>query len=148
MILEVRIKKLFLFLIILNFSCDTEPNYTVLKGSTFGTYYQIKYFEHDKTNPIIDKEIDSIFDHFNSSLSTYISSSIISKVNKNEEVLLDDLFIDVFKKSKIIHEKTNGYFDPSIGTLLEYAGFGPKKTENIISEDSLNIVLSLSLIHI
>ena len=142
MILEVRIKKLFLVLIILNFSCDTEPNYTVLKGSTFGTYYQIKFFEYDEKNPIIDKEIDSIFDHFNSSLSTYISSSIISKVNKNEEVLLDDLFIDVFKKSKIIHEKTNGYFDPSIGTLLEYAGFGPKKTENIISQDSLNIILS------
>ena len=73
MILEVRIKKLFLVLIILNFSCDTEPNYTVLKGSTFGTYYQIKFFEHDEKNPIIDKEIDSIFDHFNSSLSTYIS---------------------------------------------------------------------------
>ena len=132
MILEVRIKKLFLFLIILNFSCDTEPNYTVLKGSTFGTYYQIKFFEHDEKNPIIDKEIDSIFDHFNSSLSTYISSSIISKVNN----------INLIKKSKIIHEKTNGYFDPSIGTLLEYAGFGPKKTENIISQDSLNIILS------
>ena len=29
-----------------------------------------------------------------------------------------------------------------IGTLLEYAGFGPKKTENIISQDSLNIILS------
>ena len=142
MILGVRIKKLFLVLIILNFSCDTEPNYTVLKGSTFGTYYQIKFFEHDEKNPIIDKEIDSIFDHFNSSLSTYISSSIISKVNKNEQVLLDDLFIDVFKKSKTIHEKTNGYFDPSIGSLLEYAGFGPKKTENIISQDSLNIILS------
>ena len=127
MILVARIKKLFLVLIILNFSCDIEPNYKVLKGSTFGTYYQIKFFEYDQKNPIIDKEIDSIFDKFNSSLSTYISSSTISKVNRNEEVLLDDLFIDVFKKSKIIHEKTSGYFDPSIGKLLEYAGFGPKK---------------------
>ena len=141
-ILEANLKNFFFLFIVLNISCDSEPNYILLKGSTFGTYYQLKFFEHDKTNPIIEKEIDSIFDHFNSSLSTYISSSIISKVNRNEKVIVDDLFIDVFKKSKIIYEKTDGYFDPSIGTLLDYAGFGPKKNQNIVSKDSLNIILS------
>ena len=108
MILEVNFKKLFFLFIFLNISCDFEPNYKLLKGSTFGTYYQVKFFEVDKNNSTIEKEIDSIFDHFNSSLSTYISSSIISKVNRNEKVIADDLFIDIFKKSKIIYEKTNG----------------------------------------
>ena len=142
MILEANFKKLFFLFILLNISCDFEPNYTLLKGSTFGTYYQVKFFEVDKNNSTIEKEIDSIFDHFNSSLSTYISSSTISKVNRNEKVTVDDLFIDIFKKSKIIYEKTNGYFDPSIGLLLDYAGFGPTKNQNIVSEDSLAIILN------
>ena len=141
MILEVNFKKLFFLFILLNISCDFEPNYTLLKGSTFGTYYQVKFFEVDKNNSTIEKEIDSIFDHFNSSLSTYISSSTISKVNRNEKVIVDDLFIDIFRKSKIIYEKTNGYFDPSIGLLLDYAGFGPIKNQNTVSEDSLAIIL-------
>ena len=141
MILEVNFKKLFFLFILLNISCDFEPNYTLLKGSTFGTYYQVKFFEVDKNNSTIEREIDSIFDRFNSSLSTYISSSTISKVNRNEKVIVDDLFIDIFRKSKIIYEKTNGYFDPSIGLLLDYAGFGPIKNQNIVSEDSLAIIL-------
>ena len=33
------------------------------------------------------------------------------------------------------------YFDPSIGLLLDYAGFGPIKNQNIVSEDSLAIIL-------
>ena len=142
MILEANFKNFFFFFILLNISCDSEPNYTLLKGSTFGTYYQVKFFELDKNNSTIEKEIDSIFDRFNSSLSTYISSSTISKVNRNEKVIVDDLFIDIFKKSKIIYEKTNGYFDPSIGLLLDYAGFGPIKNQNIVSEDSLAIILN------
>ena len=62
-------------------------------------------------------------------------------MNRNEKVIVDDLFIDIFRKSKIIYEKTNGYFDPSIGLLLDYAGFGPTKNQNIVSEDSLAIIL-------
>ena len=62
-------------------------------------------------------------------------------MNRNEKVIVDDLFIDIFRKSKIIYEKTNGYFDPSIGLLLDYAGFGPIKNQNIVSEDSLAIIL-------
>ena len=61
MILEVNFKKLFFLFILLNISCDFEPNYTFLKGSTFGTYYQVKFFEVDKNNSTIEKEIDSIF---------------------------------------------------------------------------------------
>ena len=142
MTLEASLKKIFFLFVLLNISCDFEPNYTLLKGSTFGTYYQIKFFEFDEENHIIEKEIDSIFNHFNNSLSTYIQSSIISKVNRNEKVIVDDLFDDIFKKSKLIYKKTGGYFDPSIGKLLDYAGFGPIKNKNLISKDSLNMIFN------
>ena len=60
MTLEASLKKIFFLFVLLNISCDFEPNYTLLKGSTFGTYYQIKFFEFDEENHIIEKEIDSI----------------------------------------------------------------------------------------
>ena len=109
-------------------------------GSTFGTYYKIKYFSDEKVY-VDQKEIDSVFTVFNNSLSTYINDSKISKINSGLDIELDDLFIDVFNKSKIIYEKTNGMFDPSIGLLLEYYGFGPNKKINLIDKKEINSIM-------
>jgi len=125
MILVDNLRKSFfaLFFLILFASCSNKIHYNNLTGFTFGTYYDIKFFSETKN--FDESDLDSIFLKFNSSLSTYISSSIISKINSNEEYYVDDLFIDVYKKSRKIFESTNGYFDPTIGLLLEYYGFGP-----------------------
>ena len=125
MILVDNLRKSFfaLFFLILFASCSNKIHYNNLTGFTFGTYYDIKFFSETKN--FDESDLDSIFLKFNSSLSTYISSSIISKINSNEEYYVDDLFIDVYKKSRKIFESTNGYFDPTIGLLLEFYGFGP-----------------------
>ena len=49
---------------------------------------------------------------------TYIDTSIISRVNNNESVKVDNHFVNVFNTSKKIFDKTKGKFDPSIGTGL------------------------------
>ena len=144
MILEVKILKypIFLFLAFLC-SCSSSTNFTNLSGYTFGTYYDIKIFsENDQL--ISRQNLDSIFEGFNNSLSTYINSSVISKINNGDDIDVDDLFFDVYNKSKLLHKKTNGLFDPSIGLLLEYYGFGPNKIQNNINEDSIfNIMMSV-----
>ena len=61
------------------------------------------------------------------SMSTYKKNSIISRVNNNNSVQLDDHFKNVFSFSKKIYEITGGRFDPSIGLLVNYWGFGPEK---------------------
>ena len=121
-------------------SCDIKRPYDELSGSTFGTFYNIKFFSHDE-NIINKTEIDSIFSMFDNSLSTYIDASTISKVNRGENIQLDNLFIDVFNKSKVIYNKTGGMFDPSIGNLLEYYGFGPDKTINEINSNEILLIL-------
>ena len=121
-------------------SCDIKRPYDELSGSTFGTFYNIKFFSNDE-NIINKKEIDSIFSMFDNSLSTYIDNSTISKVNRGENIQLDNLFIDVFNKSKVIYNKTGGMFDPSIGNLLEYYGFGPDKTINEINSNEILLIL-------
>ena len=63
----------------------------------------------------------------NSSLSTYIPTSDISRINKGDSnVIVDDYFIEVFNKSKRIFTETDGFFDPTVGNLVNAWGFGPK----------------------
>jgi|TARA_B100000959_G_scaffold44060_2_gene44424 thiamine biosynthesis lipoprotein len=70
-------------------------------------------------------------------MSTYIDTSIISRINNNEPVRVDNHFVNVFNTSKKIFDKTKGKFDPSVGILVNFWGFGPKFTN--IPTDSLAI---------
>ena len=121
----------FLFLI---FSCNENPK-TTLQGIAFGTSYSVQYFSEDQVDYSI--QLDSIFDLINNSMSTYIDTSIISRINNNESVKVDNHFVNVFNTSKKIFDKTKGKFDPSVGILVNFWGFGPKFTN--IPIDSLDI---------
>jgi len=96
----------------------------VLKGFVFGTSYKITYLNADKN---YKKSLDSLFLLVNNSVSTYIETSDISQINQgNTTVAVDEIFAEVFKKSKKIHKETNGFFDPTVGNLVNAYGFGPK----------------------
>jgi len=121
----------FLFFI---FSCNQNPK-TTLQGIVFGTSYSVQYFSEHQIDYSI--QLDSIFDLINNSMSTYSDTSIISRINNNESVKVDNHFVNVFNTSKKIFDKTKGKFDPSIGILVNFWGFGPKFTNMPI--DSLDI---------
>ena len=108
------------------FSCKKEvvfQDYT-LSGLVFGTTYKIVYLNGTSN---YQKSIDSLFLKMNTSLSTYIPNSAISKINNGvKAVVIDDFFVEVFKKSKRIFKETGGFFDPTVGNLVNAWGFGPK----------------------
>lgn len=112
---------------ILCLTCNSGPkkwvrNQTV--GAALGTSYNIIYLSHESND--FQQEIDSVFNAINQSMSTYIPDSDISKINKGDStVVTDHMFQEVFKLSKDIYEATNGYFDPTVGTLVNAWGFGP-----------------------
>ena len=114
--------RIFIFLLCI-FSCN-QNNKITLQGLEFGTSYSVQYFSENQIN--FSNEVDSIFGLINSSMSTYIDNSIISRVNNNESIEVDNHFINVFNTSKKIFNKTNGKFDPSVGVLVNFWGFGPK----------------------
>jgi len=96
-----------------------------LQGAVFGTTYKITYL-HATTN--YQKSIDSLFLKMNSSLSTYIPTSDISRINNGDaSVVVDAYFMEVLEKSKQIFLETDGFFDPTVGNLVNAWGFGPKK---------------------
>ena len=105
-------------------SCENERLIS-LKGLIYGTTYNIQFYNNSNEN--YSEKIDSIFKVIDNSMSTYKSNSIISKINNNQDVHVDNHFKNVLSVSKKIYQKTNGRFDPSIGLLVNYWGFGPEK---------------------
>jgi FAD:protein FMN transferase len=114
-------------------ACSKPVSQQKLTGPVFGTYFNVVY------DGVIsyDREIDSLFDVINQSMSTYIETSDISKINRNEASIIDTHFKRVFETSKQIYESTDGAFDPTIGVLVNAWSFGP--SGEISNLDSLKI---------
>jgi thiamine biosynthesis lipoprotein len=117
--------KNYLVLVFITFFSCSELKKTSLSGLIFGTSYNIQFYGSGNSN--YSDEIVDIFKEIDMSMSTYKKTSIISRVNNNNSVQLDDHFKNVFSFSKKIYEITGGRFDPSIGLLVNYWGFGPEK---------------------
>ena len=116
----------FIALLITIFSCQKEPKNTKVSGPVFGTSYNIQFYSEDGKN--YQKQFDSLFNVVNKSLSTYIPDSDISRINKNEDVEVDEHFKRVFKKSKEVYRYTEGAFDPTIGNVVNAWNFGADTT--------------------
>ncbi|NCO64671.1 MAG: FAD:protein FMN transferase [Flavobacteriales bacterium] len=102
----------------------------IINGQAQGTTYHIVYYDQKERN--FKAEIEEILKAFDASLSTYIPTSIISKINTNQpNVQVDAYFITCFKKAKEIWKDTHGAFDPTVYPLVNAWGFGPGKKLNV-----------------
>lgn len=132
----------FVFILISFVSCQKETAYQFLQGNALGTTFSVKY--DDPQNTDFSISIDSLFTVINHSLSTYHSNSLISQINNGDSlVLIDTHFISVFKKAKRIYKETNGAFDPTIGSLVNAWGFGPKKPLQNLDSATVKELMSL-----
>lgn len=101
-----------------------------LEGYAQGSSYHITYY--DKENRDFQEEIDKILVAFDQSVSTYVPTSIISKINTNQKhVIVDAYFIACFNKAKEIWKNTGGAFDPTVFPLVNAWGFGPGKKQKV-----------------
>ncbi len=122
----MKIKGYYIFLLcIVLISCGKTTKKHKIFGDALGTTYSVNYYATSQKN--LKPKFDSIFQVINQSLSTYQPDSDISKLNNGQDIKMDDHFRKVFETSKVIHKKTDGYFDPSIGILVNAYGFGPQK---------------------
>lgn len=106
-----------------------QQNPKIIEGFAQGTTYHITY--NDIENRDFKQEIDSVLSHFDLSVSTYNPRSIISKINRNEFVIVDEYFRICFKEAKRIWKLTDGAFDPTVYPLVNAWGFGPNKKESL-----------------
>lgn len=91
-------------------------------GFIFGTVYNITYQSDRNLKQDIEAELRKV----DFSLSPFNKQSIISKVNRNEDVTVDKMFADVFTMAHGISEETGGAFDITVAPLVNAWGFGFK----------------------
>ena len=118
-------------------SCGKQPEKVVLQGLAQGSYYAVTYYDEQNRN--FQREIDSIFHAVDMSVNLWVDSSIISKVNRNEEVALDSIFIDNFNIAQKAARLSDGYFDPTISPIVAAWGFSYKSGDSLTPQliDSL-----------
>ncbi len=123
--------RILIFLLVLS-ACGSRTDHSIVHNIGFaqGTTYSIKYMCQQGQD--YQMSIDSIFAKIDSSLSTYVPYSIISRLNNGErELALDSHFIRVFNTSYQIAQQSNGALDCTVNPLIELWGFGSKDTSNV-----------------
>lgn len=97
--------------------------YQTVSGLIFGTVYNITY-QYDSN---LKAEIEAELKRFDGSLSPFNDTATITRINRNEEIIPDTFFTNVFRRSMEISRETQGAFDITVAPLANAWGFGFKK---------------------
>lgn len=144
-------------------ACKTENQtssdlYVSISGKTMGTTYNIVFKDLDGQVSRHQAAVDSILVAFNEEVSTYIPTSIISRVNQDttlqiEIAQLSDAgtlqvndFRANFDLAKRLYADTDGYMDATIMPLVNYWGFGYTEKRAVGQVDSIHIDAMLQLV--
>ena len=109
------------------------------EGFIFGTVYHITYQNDNNLKQDIEAELDKV----NKTFSTFDSTSIISLINQNKPVKINDMFAEIFDLSEEISTETEGAFDITVAPLVNVWGFGFKSGQKPTKEkiDSLRLLV-------
>lgn len=97
------------------------------EGAIFGTFYHVTY----QCDSSLQEEIERELRRVDASLSPFNDSSVISRINRGENMKPDSMFVHVFRLSKEISENTQGAFDITVAPLVNAWGFGFKNESHI-----------------
>ena len=128
---------IYLFVLVIC-ACSTSNNRILVtnSGETQGTYYHIKYLSPKGES--FKFQIDSLLAEIDSSVSIYKPYSIISSLNKGEEIKTDKIFNLVYFDVLHVGGSTEGFFDCTVSPLVKYWGFYNNDT-NEVKVDSVAI---------
>jgi len=127
-------------------ACKQGPSapvakYLKLQGPAMGTTYNITYSEGEEV--ISQKEIAQLLVDLNMQISNYEKESIITKFNNGSEPFqlnpADTYFIDNLKKAQEVVKNAEGFYDPTVGALVNYWGFGVTGKKIVESVDSIAV---------
>jgi thiamine biosynthesis lipoprotein len=114
-----------------------------------GTTYSIKFIDSEGLVdlPIIQADVDSILSKVNQQMSTYIKTSEISLFNSNKDTswfVVSHDFAIVLNEAIEIYQQSDGYYDITIGPLVNLWGFGPAvSTNNIPTNEAIRNSMKL-----
>ena len=104
-----------------------QPPFRTNEGLVFGTVYKITYQHADD----LQNDIKEAMVEVDNSLSPYNPNSIITRINHNQDTLLNEHFTHVFELAQRISTETEGAFDITVAPLVNAWGFGFKNSIEI-----------------
>ena len=124
-------------------TCENEDaEFMNLRGSIFGSTYNIIYENSKKIAPDdLKKDVEKILHDFEKSLSSYDSSSLLNRINRNEDVKVDAYIEEIYKNSVMISEMSGGAFDITVGPLIRAWGFDADRQKSF-DEQKLDSLLN------
>lgn len=105
------------------------------QGNIFGTYYNIRY----EGTEDLDEAIQQRLQEFDQSLSMFNPNSVISQINRNEDVSTDSLFERMYCEAHAISLLSKGAFDITVRPLVNAWGFGTKNQDPKAPAETINI---------
>jgi thiamine biosynthesis lipoprotein len=128
------------FFLVTIFSEMRSQTFVTIEGRAQGTTYAIKYVQTG--NSIDQREIDSIFNEIDGSLSLYHPNSLISQFNQTGRVLMDEHMKRVVKASMGVYRESGGAFDITSASISALWGFGPGGQKKVPSKREIRKALS------
>lgn len=119
-------------------STDRKFFETVVQGEAQGTTWTVRYLE-DTVN--LKPAFDSLLLRVDRDLSTWRNGSLINRINAHDRTDTVYAFYDstkyfsvLFDVSKLIYDETMGFFDPTVGPLVELWGFGLSERDAVTAK--------------
>ena len=101
---------------------ERNTPYQKSADKVFGTFYHATYQCDSDLTASINAELAKV----DASLSPFNKQSVITAVNQNQDVKLNDMFLDVYQLAMNISKETDGAFDITVAPLVNAWGFGFK----------------------
>ena len=142
---------LFLFALavfMLVYTPEESAEYQHRDGFTFGTVYSVTYSNPE--NKDLSEQISNALKAVDNSLSMFNKESTIAKVNNNQLVVLDSLFLTVWEVGREVSRGTDGAFDMTVAPLVDLWGFGLKNREAVtdVAVDSIRQYVGYKMIEL
>jgi thiamine biosynthesis lipoprotein len=137
---------LLLFVALINFSACSSPKDASVKlaGFTMGTSYHITIVGDELDADALQEQVDKQLAQLNQTFSTYIDDSELSLLNQAEvgvwHPVSHELY-EVLALSQQLAAVTEGAFDITIAPLVNAWGFGPDKSVEKPSDETVHSLL-------
>ena len=128
-------------------SCS-RSGYVKIEGYAQGGTYYVTFNMEGVSQPAVEirDSIESILRKIDFTLSGYNKSSVLSRFNSGEEIIVDEMFADIYSHAYSIYEETEGAVDVSFSPLYDMWGFG-FKSGSLPSVQQVDSVMSFCGMH-
>lgn len=120
-----------------------ETPFYIMTGNTMNTYYRIT-IRNSRNDTLLHNAIKNELQQINAEMSVFEKMSDISQFNQNSNtgwIEIPENLSHVLKAAYRVYTQTNGYFDPSVGAIIDLWGFGTNKTIKEPSKEEIKAAL-------